>query len=341
MNQPVQQTPMLSDESSSARCPRQRCGCRSIAAQAAGAVAPHSPRRPRVGPIGSVLGAARGRHLWHSDVSSRGAAVSRLCLLRPGTLRRNGSAQIEGLLARGYRPWPLRKVLACHRGDQRFRPRRSWSLSTMATRTCTAMLFRSCGNATFRRQFFWPRRTWTVRSLPFRRLAVCRCAGRARGGLETVDGLPVRGNVVQWTGRFRDAHARSCRFPRSPRGFSPRFGPLAGRACARGSAWGKRPLRFPSDTAVASTTDPNCPRWRKKPACSALSTDSDLVRPGDDPFNWGRFTASGTDSAASLAAKLGGWYSLAAQHLALVAAAADGPLSSARGPNRYESLPTP
>jgi hypothetical protein len=43
----------------------------------------------------------------------------------------------------------------------------------------------------------------------------------------------------------------------------------------------------------------------------ALTTESELVKAGDDPFNWGRFAVLETDTAAALAAKLGGWYGLA------------------------------
>jgi peptidoglycan/xylan/chitin deacetylase (PgdA/CDA1 family) len=40
----------------------------------------------------------------------------------------------------------------------------------------------------------------------------------------------------------------------------------------------------------------------------ALTTAGRLVRPGDSPFQWGRFAAEEHDTAASLAAKLSGWY---------------------------------
>jgi peptidoglycan/xylan/chitin deacetylase (PgdA/CDA1 family) len=40
--------------------------------------------------------------------------------------------------------------------------------------------------------------------------------------------------------------------------------------------------------------------------CS-LTAEADLVRPGDSPFEWGRFAADGYDSARTLAARLGGW----------------------------------
>lgn len=41
--------------------------------------------------------------------------------------------------------------------------------------------------------------------------------------------------------------------------------------------------------------------------CS-LTTESELVLPATSPFDWGRFTAEETDTAATLAAKLDGWY---------------------------------
>ena len=67
----------------------------------------------------------------------------------------------------------------------------------------------------------------------------------------------------------------------------------------------------PTAKGAANSTDRNCRKQPGKPESSpALHTDSEVVRPGDDPFDWGRFTAFGNDSAASLAAKLDGWYSL-------------------------------
>ena len=42
----------------------------------------------------------------------------------------------------------------------------------------------------------------------------------------------------------------------------------------------------------------------------ALTTEPQLVRPGDDPLDWGRFAAEEHDTAETLAAKLSGWHSL-------------------------------
>lgn len=43
----------------------------------------------------------------------------------------------------------------------------------------------------------------------------------------------------------------------------------------------------------------------------ALTTEDALVRPGDDPYDWGRFTAHQHDTAGTLAVKLDGWWSFA------------------------------
>ena len=40
----------------------------------------------------------------------------------------------------------------------------------------------------------------------------------------------------------------------------------------------------------------------------ALTTRSECVRAGSDPFGWGRYSADDRDTAATLAAKLSGWY---------------------------------
>jgi peptidoglycan/xylan/chitin deacetylase (PgdA/CDA1 family) len=43
-------------------------------------------------------------------------------------------------------------------------------------------------------------------------------------------------------------------------------------------------------------------------ACCALTTRFECIRPKSDPFSWGRFNVASTDTAATLAAKLSGWY---------------------------------
>jgi peptidoglycan/xylan/chitin deacetylase (PgdA/CDA1 family) len=47
---------------------------------------------------------------------------------------------------------------------------------------------------------------------------------------------------------------------------------------------------------------------RRAGATCALTTAIRVVRPGDDPFAWGRLEASGSDGPAALYGKLAGWY---------------------------------
>jgi peptidoglycan/xylan/chitin deacetylase (PgdA/CDA1 family) len=50
---------------------------------------------------------------------------------------------------------------------------------------------------------------------------------------------------------------------------------------------------------------------RKTEVTCALTTESRLVDPASDPFDWGRFNVCSWDTGATLAAKLNGWYSWA------------------------------
>lgn len=43
--------------------------------------------------------------------------------------------------------------------------------------------------------------------------------------------------------------------------------------------------------------------------CCSLTTESEVVVTGSDPYTWGRFTAEQSDSAATLAVKIDGWFS--------------------------------
>jgi peptidoglycan/xylan/chitin deacetylase (PgdA/CDA1 family) len=66
---------------------------------------------------------------------------------------------------------------------------------------------------------------------------------------------------------------------------------------------------FPYGTRSLGYSGPTLsPAVRRAGAICALTTESKLVGPNDDPFDWGRFTAHGDDTAATLAAKLDGWY---------------------------------
>jgi peptidoglycan/xylan/chitin deacetylase (PgdA/CDA1 family) len=66
---------------------------------------------------------------------------------------------------------------------------------------------------------------------------------------------------------------------------------------------------FPYGTRKLGYSGPTLsPAVKRAGAACALTTESTLVGPGDDPFDWGRITAEGDDTAMTLAAKLDGWY---------------------------------
>jgi peptidoglycan/xylan/chitin deacetylase (PgdA/CDA1 family) len=54
---------------------------------------------------------------------------------------------------------------------------------------------------------------------------------------------------------------------------------------------------------------------RQSGVCCGLMTRPDCIVPGEDPFRWGRFGVTTADTPATLAAKLGGWYSPLARSL--------------------------
>lgn len=66
---------------------------------------------------------------------------------------------------------------------------------------------------------------------------------------------------------------------------------------------------FPYGTRRLGYSGPTLnPVARRLGTLCALTTESRVVKPGNDPFDWGRFTAEGNDTASTLAAKLDGWY---------------------------------
>ena len=71
---------------------------------------------------------------------------------------------------------------------------------------------------------------------------------------------------------------------------------------------------FPYGTKATGFASPKLAEAvRGAGALCALTTESELITPGSDPYDWGRFTAYQFDTAATLAAKLNGWFSLVNQ----------------------------
>jgi peptidoglycan/xylan/chitin deacetylase (PgdA/CDA1 family) len=64
--------------------------------------------------------------------------------------------------------------------------------------------------------------------------------------------------------------------------------------------FGRRDLGYVSDELMAAA--------RRAGVTCALTTECELVDPSSDPFGWGRFNVYDWDSAATIAARLRGWY---------------------------------
>ena len=244
-----------------------------------------------------------------------------------GTGRTGGGANLErhpaavprsreGLLARGYRPWPLRTVLDYNRTGQPIPPKTfvvtfddgyasvyHGAYPVLHEYNIPATLFLATAyldsNAAF------PFDDWTavgskdVAAESWRPLSASQCAEMLAGGLIEL-GSHTHTHAV-FRGRpealYQDLlvslEVLRARFDRADATFAFPFG-IAG----------------PALSATAKRAGLLC----------SLTTDKVLVRPRSDPFNWGRFNVDDADSAATLAAKLDGWFSLAQQHLAAPAA---------------------
>ncbi len=221
-------------------------------------------------------------------------------------------AQMQGLLARGYRPWPLREALACHRGKRTVPPKRfvvtfddgyenvyASAFSVLREYDVPATVF--LATAHLDQQGPFPFDDWRcagaveVPAETWRPLTTAQCAEMSASGLIEL------GSHTHSHADFRD---RPQAFRRdlalSLEVLRVRFG-VRDPAFAFPFSHGCRRHDGPELAEAAKEAGMRC----------ALTNDSECVRPGDDPFNWGRFAALGTDSAASLAAKLGGWYGLA------------------------------
>lgn len=69
--------------------------------------------------------------------------------------------------------------------------------------------------------------------------------------------------------------------------------------------YGGRRLGFASDDLIAAARDAS--------ALCALTTETERARGGTSPFGWGRYEVVDSDTPASIAAKLDGWYDWMAQ----------------------------
>jgi peptidoglycan/xylan/chitin deacetylase (PgdA/CDA1 family) len=258
--------------------------------------------------LGPRVACGFGILMYHRVVARAAGAPAPTWNVTPARFR----AQIEGLLARGYRPWPLKKVLACHQGKMEIPPQTfvitfddgfenvySSAFPILREYRVPATVFVATAYLDAQAPFpfdDWPcAGTAGVPGDTWRPLTTVQCEEMLASGLiELGSHTHVHADFRKHPADLRHDLALSLEVLRT------RFG-IREATFAFPFGYGSRRHDGPALSAVA----------KEAGMLSALTTESELIRAADDPFNWGRFTSLETDTAASLAAKLGGWYSLA------------------------------
>ncbi|MGO8747993.1 MAG: polysaccharide deacetylase family protein, partial [Thermoguttaceae bacterium] len=214
--------------------------------------------------------------------------------------------QLRGLLARRYRPWPLRKALAYYAEGWPIPPktfvitfddgceclyREAWPILRELGVPATIFLVTACLDTN--RPLSFPRQSAaTPSSYPGslgRSLSTAECAEMLASGIVEL------GSHSHTHADFReqpDSFEADCRASLAV--LRDRFG-LA-----------EAPFAFPYGYFTAAMSG----ALEKAGATCALTTSHDLVAPRSNRFAWGRFVVENRDTSASLAVKLDGWYTL-------------------------------
>ena len=218
-------------------------------------------------------------------------------------------AQLRGLLRRGFEPWPLRKILEFHRGGQKI-PRRAFVVTfddgfdnvyqfawpVLERLSVPATLFLATAYLDSPDPF--PMDNWelagseNVPPVCWRPLTTEHCREMQASGLI---------ELAAHTHTHRDFRERPEVFAEDLRRCLAELRKLFGMEDATFAfPYGERKLGFASPALVsaAKTVGVLC----------GLTTESGLVRPGDDCFDWRRLMPEDFDTGASLAARLGGWH---------------------------------
>ena len=269
-----------------------------------------------VGRMGSLLSPLLGprtdRPLGMLTYHRVTPAVTGLPLPEHNVEPRRFREQLEGLLARGFTFWPLKRVLEYHDLNQSIPPRtavitfddgyenvftNAWPVLRELDLPATVFVTTSFLDADEPFPFDeWGKRYAGQAPLSsFRPLRTDQCIEMHTDGLF---------EIAAHTHSHQDFHGRPREFfddikkctntltdmlGVSELTFSFPFGRLES-----GSAGEEM-------VATAKSTGVKC----------GLTTESECIDPSSDPFTWGRFTVFPFDTAATLASKLDGWYSWA------------------------------
>jgi peptidoglycan/xylan/chitin deacetylase (PgdA/CDA1 family) len=216
-------------------------------------------------------------------------------------------AQMSGLLARGFRPWPLRRLIDCHhRGETA--PAKTFIVTfddghesvyhhawpVLKEFGIPAAIF--LATAYLDRQEPFPFEDWPaawMRSAPaaaWRPLSTLQCREMAAEGLIEL-------------GAHTHTHQN---FAARPWEFHSDLEICVEHLDAQ---FGCREPTFSFPYGIA--TSALRAAVRQAGLACGLTTRSAVVEPSDDPIGWGRFHVETWDTADTLAAKLEGWYSWA------------------------------
>jgi peptidoglycan/xylan/chitin deacetylase (PgdA/CDA1 family) len=216
--------------------------------------------------------------------------------------------QLQGLLSRGWRAWPLSQVIECLQRDLPI-PRKTFVITfddgyvnvlTQAYPILTrlaipATVFLATAYIGSNKPF--PSDDWSVAGQPGVPSEIWR-------PLTTEECRRLAGNGLIELGAHTHTHAD---FRGRPNEFAEDL--KQNVTILRGWFHVERPaFALPYGTksdGFASEELARCAREAGLLCC--LTTEGTIVRPGDSPFDWGRLAAEEHDTARTLAARLGGW----------------------------------
>ncbi len=217
--------------------------------------------------------------------------------------------QLSGLQRRGYTAWPLRKVLEYQRKRLPLPPRvfvvtfddgyennftRAFPILRELKIPVTIFLTTSFlgTNTPFPFDDWAAKGSAEVPADAWRPLTLEQCrALQASGGVELAAHTHTHQDFRGRLAEFRDDLRACSNFLRERLNVE------------------QATFAFPYGTKKSGFASPTLSRIvREAGFLCGLNTEWELVRISADPFDWGRFQVNQTDSAATLAGKLSGWY---------------------------------
>jgi peptidoglycan/xylan/chitin deacetylase (PgdA/CDA1 family) len=249
---------------------------------------------------GRRLGNGFGILMYHRVVDRPRGVETPTVNVTPGRLRR----QLSGLVSAGYEAWPLGKALEAYTAsrpipanvfvvtfDDGYENNLTVALPILEELRVPATIFLATAFLDSDRPF--PFDNWSMAGSPrvapesWRPLSTAQCRELAAHELiELGAHTHTHGAFAGRVDDFRRDLATNMEILRDRFGVSrPTFS-------------------FP----FGLTTPEMIEAARELGVACALSTRPERIGPDCDPFHWGRFTASDLDTAATLAAKLNGWY---------------------------------